>query len=281
MINESYSYVANKLFIIGTHLDNFFADNDTLESKKNDTRIILSSETKLSEYDKMQTYGKFRFELSLPKTEKRFQLVFERDRVDKDEDEDNNSTSQRLNREQETSAALQFILEESQLWGLTTNVGAKFGLPPLLFSKTQLRRSFYISDTHIYPTFKFLWEDQKGWQISSEFHADTSLNSTFTFRWLDQWVWNDTDFVITQAHGPSLYQKIDDRRALSYNARAAGNNSPHEAINYYNLNLRYREKIYSYWLFMEVSPQLEFFREDNFRRDLNLIVSLEVVIFKQ
>src|SRR5690606_5139544 len=136
-------------------------------------RIVLSTETRLSEYDKMITYGNYRFELSLPKTQKRFQLVLERERINKNEDDNNNNASQRANNEQETSAALQFILQESKLWSFKTNAGAKFGLPPLLFSQTQVRRSFCFSDTHFYPNFKFLWQDQKGWEITSELHADT------------------------------------------------------------------------------------------------------------
>lgn len=281
LIDDSYTFIADNLFQVGTSLDNFFVNNDTLETKKNDTRLVLSSQTIISEHDKRMTYGEFRFELSLPKTEKRFQLVLERNRLNNNDDEDNNNLGRRNNEDQETSAALQFILEESKLWNVRTNVGAKFGLPPLLFARTQLRRSFYYGITHLYPTIKILWQDQKGFNITGEFNTDTVFNKTFTFRWIDQWIWDDTSFIINQSHGPSLYQTIDEKRALSYNARAIGNNDPHEAINYYNLNIRYRELIYSYWLFFEVSPMLEFERTLNFKKDAGLMASIEIVIFKQ
>lgn len=281
-LDNTYNYLADRLYTIGSNLDHFFSSDSTLKDYNNNTRIKLSFQNIISEYDKMTSHGDYRFELSLPNTQKKFQIVVERTPQDKKKINEENSLNEGkvLQRERETSAALQYILEESKLWRVRSFIGTKFALPPKLFYKGEMRRSFYFEKNHLYPDLSFYFEDTEGWTLVGSFHSDTEINKDYTFRWLNQWTWNSRAYTIEQTHGPSLYYTIDEKRALSYNFRAQGSTEPKEAINYYNVNVRYRQRIYSHWLFFEVSPQLEFKREDRFRRDANFITLLEAVIVK-
>lgn len=280
LVDRSYNFIADTLFVVGTSIDNFFARSE-LQTKKNDTQIKISSLTRVSENEQQDTVGYFRFNLKLPQLEEKFQLLIERDnRENTRGNSENPRNVQRTLGEASTFAGLQFILEESKMWSLKTSMGARVDFPPKLYGRVTLRRSFYSGRTHSYPVLKTFWQDGEGWSQNFEYNMDTRLTEKVLFRWVDHWFWNDQDFIITQVHGPSFYYTIDEKRALSYNARMSGDNDPHEAINNYNFNIRYRQLLYSHWFFGEVSPQIDFAREQQFKKDLSFELRFEIVIVK-
>jgi hypothetical protein len=100
--------------------------------------------------------------------------------------------------------------------------------------------------------------------LSLLFHA--SSNAT--------WLNNTQNFDLRQ--DLSIYHTLNDRTALLYQATAIGVSNPQFQVTDYIVLLFYRYRLHQKWLFFELSPQLHFPIEDNYKLKPALNMRLEV-----
>jgi len=75
----------------------------------------------------------------------------------------------------------------------------------------------------------------------------------------------------------SFYHTLDDRTALLYQASAIGVSNPQLQVTDYVALLFYRYRMHKEWLFFELSPQLHFPREKNFKASPAISLRLAIL----
>jgi hypothetical protein len=120
------------------------------------------------------------------------------------------------------------------------------------------------------------WFNTLGAGETSQLDLERILSPSLLFHASSNATWlNDTqNFDLRQ--DLSIYQTLNDRTALLYQATAIGVSNPQFQVTDYVVLLFYRYRLHQKWLFFELSPQLHFPVEENHKLSPALNMRLEV-----
>ena len=268
--------ISKEITSFATTIDQFFANKKTL-NYENRTRLRIFTDTFFRESKKPLTHGNINFQLILPGTEKRFQLIIE----SKEEDQDSKNvptagTDKSVNTN--TKAGVRYLFKTPNI-KTTLSTGILFrGVEPQLFTRLRFRKNFILKSWLFNPEQEIEYITNEGVSTTTELDFDKKINDSFLFRFVNNATWNNTDFEINFSNGPSLFHIINERIAISYNARFISSDAPELAVNDYSLSFGFRQLLYSEWFFWTFSPALNFPREEDFRRVPSLSVRFEVIL---
>jgi hypothetical protein len=74
-----------------------------------------------------------------------------------------------------------------------------------------------------------------------------------------------------------VYQTLNERTALLYQASAIGVSNPQVELTEYVAQILYRYRLHRQWMFFELNPQLIFPKVNNFRSSFALTMRLEML----
>ena len=78
-------------------------------------------------------------------------------------------------------------------------------------------------------------------------------------------------------NGPSLFHKLALHKAIAFHIHMNSVNEPQWEVSSYTIQASYRQRIYKDWLFLQVTPFLNFPRTNNFFRNPGLFLEVEGV----
>ncbi|MCO4753338.1 MAG: hypothetical protein KC478_02595 [Bacteriovoracaceae bacterium] len=267
-LDVTHQRISDKIINLSNKIDSFFGD-ERIDDEANTTRIRLFSVTTFKEAQKASTEANFRIQLRLPRTEKRLQLVIEREQDAKGDDATTPSTatgeSSESNLTDKTTAGLRYLLDVADI-SFSSELGVRINWPPQIFFKMRFRKNINFGEWIFRPVEEILWVDREGWFSDLDLNFDRRLDSSWLFRFVNNVRWDNQDYKLRFQHGPSLFHKINDQIGMSYNMRATLAEEPNLSSQNYQLGIGYRQLLYDKWFFWEVSPALNFPREENFRR---------------
>lgn len=148
-----------------------------------------------------------------------------------------------------------------------------------LYSILRARRNFD-GDFFIHHFYQEIgWSNHDEWQAVTSLSSDKAINTTLLFRFVNELRWAMTAQKFTTAHGPSLLQSLDENNSISYDSRFVSSEEDH---NWYgdgiSAGVNFRRQFQNKWLFLDISPQMNFARATNFHRDLNITIRLEAAM---
>jgi hypothetical protein len=289
-VDHVHAKLSSDILKVATSIDNFFGTKRA-DDEDNDTRIrIYTISTKL-EGENPFTEGNVKLQLVLPKTQKRLQLIIQNDNEDEDETKRiNNSaiqgrrasssktSSQAINASTEnTTAGLRYILDTA---GVRTSLdgGLRFEGTPVLFYRLRFRRNIMFKQWSFRPIQQIFWSQNVGHVADTNLDFDYSYNKIWSVRLVNDINWNDTDYVIRFSNGPSWFQQLNEKMAMSYNFRLLSANSPIHAVNDYSFSVGFRQLLYQNWFFWSVIPAVNFPREENFHRTPSLTIRFDAIL---
>ena len=262
-------------------IDSFLA-NKKHEGILNKSKLTISIDNYFREGRGPHAIPDIDYRLILPRTEKNLRLIFQSDNDDNDR-ETRKATEGRQGFQQteqnSTSAALRYMVKKSGI-EFSADTGVLVNIPIVIFSKFRAKKPIKFKKWVFKVNEQLKWVNSRGITSDLDLDFDRRLNKPFLFRMVNNTFWNDQDYIIRFENGPSLFQKIDDKRALSYHAHIISVNKPSLVVDNYLLQLTYRQIIYSNWAFMNVTPFLHFPRAENFHRTPGLIIGLDAVFGK-
>jgi hypothetical protein len=278
IVDKAHARISYRITKISEDIDNFFA-NQKHEDKKveNNSRLQLSLETRFLEAEKPIITPDINYQLILPKTEIKLQLIIQNENAE-DESETqnsniNNQTQERRNNS--TSAGVRYLVEESGI-KFFTDSGILVSIPPQVFFRVGAKKKIQVSKKwRLKIDEQLRWVNTRGFRNDLDFDFDRRLNDFYLLRIVNNFDWDDQTYVITYETGPSLFHKIDDFRALSYHAHIVSVNQPDYLLVNYILQITYRQSVYEDWVFMNLTPFLHFPRSENFHRTPGFIVNFD------
>lgn len=277
MVDRSRYLLAGYLDQLSGRIDTFFIDTFFSEDILNDD--VQGSRAKVSWYTRRKLGDPVDYKLGIslklvfPNTNEHLNLLFQ---SEGEESQESNPLENAQNNNY--SAALRYIIQESDRWKTNIDTGVLWAVPPDPFARFRARRYAYLDDWKFKATQTMYYFASKGWGEDSSVQMDLPLNVEKLLR-LDAragYLLNNDYFKLNYSAG--LYHELSNKAVLGYIAGASGNTEKGATFNGYSLSVRYRRQIYKDWIFAEVSPELNWDSDKEYRTTPVIMFRLESVI---
>jgi len=279
-IDMTHETVSKSLFTITNKIDSYFGDEKPLE-EKNGSNIQLRYTTTSREFAEATTEPDFKINVKFRQLEKKLNFKFESiyDDDDKTTKSGQGADGLKKDRPEENAlyrASIGFFKEQKRFWHISMDTGVKIQSPPNPFARMRGRRSFYFKEVELRLTDKVMLDEANGLYNYTDINVYLDLIGKFSFSYTNKFVWkNDLNELVT-VHGPSVFQEITDKQAISYNIRTRFLNMPTYAITGHEIFSVYRRNIYKDWLFLELTPGVSLLADKNYSRIGFFTAQLEV-----
>ncbi|MDK2777943.1 MAG: hypothetical protein KYX62_09800 [Pseudomonadota bacterium] len=279
MIDRSKDWLARYLDRVSGNIDSFFVDSFFSEEITEDD--VRGSRAKLSFYTR-RVLGDpvdYKFGLSvkvvLPNTNERLNLL-----LDSEEDDDDVRESDPIESVENVdyTAALRFIINETEQWKTNLDAGIRWGIPPDPFIRFRARRYAYLSDWEMRMTQSFYYYSVDGWGEETRLRMDYPLNieKLFRVKAKAEYLLNDGYFDLSYSAG--LYHELTRKTAMAYVAGASGDTENGATFGYYYAALRFRRLVYSDWVYAELSPEFIWDNDKDYETTPVIMFRIESVI---
>lgn len=258
-------------------MDLFFAD-EKVYTEATSSYARLSTQINFNHEGESSTTGDLYIKVDLKKTKKKLKLLLKSD-TDRDL-QTGTDTDRSPGQQKETVnfyAALEKEISKKYDWRTKASLGIKLRAPLDPFLRIRAHKNFSINSWNMRFTETLFWFNSKGAGASSLLELDHALTQNILFRSRSTELWTDFLDYHEVEQSFTLYHKLTDRRAVSYNIGAYGISEPQMHMVRYYTSIGYRQRIHRDWLFIEVSPALTYTRDNNFKPERSLVIKLEMV----
>lgn len=276
-------YLSSKVTGFASYLDHFFGgDRHYQESNQSVLQLNL---TRVTGYGGDGNY-KFaaRLNLKLPATEGRFRLLLETDPENDVTDEPKNNSVASVSRVSvpgSISLAVRYAMKEVRRWYRHADAGVKFrGITtaPNPFVRTRVSYTAPIGEWRLKASESVFWFNSLGLGETSQVDFERIISAPLLFRASSNatWLKDKENFDLRQDF--TLFHTMNDRSALMYQASVIGVSHPQLKVTDYVVQALYRYRLNREWLFFELTPQLHFPEEKNYKSSPALSMRLEMLL---
>ena len=278
MVSRSRDWLADYLDSLSGNIDGFFVDTFFSDTVTDDD--VEGSRARLSWFTRRELGDPvdYRFGLSvklvLPNTNERLNLLLE-----SDEDEDNREADPIESLENpEYTAALRFILDETEEWKTNIDAGVRWGIPPDPFIRLRARRYVYLSEWEMRFTQQFYYRTQDGWGEETQIRFDHPINVEKLFRVEAKAEYQLNQDYLDLSYSAGLFHQFSRHSALAYTFGASGDTQQHATFYQYSARVRSRQSLYQDWVFAEVAQELVWERDKDYETTPVIMFRIEALI---
>lgn len=284
-VDEERDYLSSKFVSLTRSLDSFFADDRNYQESNNS--LVQLDLVKVAGYGgdrKFVLSG--RAKLDLPSTQKRFHLLLETNpdkNVTGDAVQTQTTPVNKVVAPESYSAAVRYekSKEQEKPWHVSSDLGVKFqGIQTNPFARARGSYAVTVNDWRVKAAETLFWFNTIGAGETTQLDVERILSESMLFRATSNATWlNDKqNFDLRQDF--SVYQNLNERSALLYQASMIGVSNPQGQLNEYVALMQYRYRLHKQWVFLEISPQVHFPKADNFKANPALYFRLEMLLDK-
>lgn len=285
MLDTPRNFLSDKLVGYAANIDRFFGgDSHYEESNKSVFQLGLSKVSGYGGDPKLKLSG--RVNLRLPSTEGRLHLLLETDPEQYMTSEP--AKSQTVLRNQVAAPtnyalAARYAKELQDIWHFNMDWGVKFrGITtdPNPFVRTRGSYSVPLGEWRLKISESVFWFKTIGAGETTRLDLEHFLTEPTLFRASSTATWLHLKQNFDLRQDFSVYQTMNDRNALLYQASVLGVSNPTNHVTEYVLLVNYRYRMHRDWLFFDLSPQLHFPKAENYQRRSSLMLRLEMLFDK-
>jgi len=224
----------------------------------------------------------FSARLRLPDLSKRLRLYVDSYDTDYDTMEDIFSARYRqrldLERGEGATAGLTYFFSDHMKRDLSLSTGLKFRPEPSpkIRLRGRFRKSFDIWRAEFAQSG--FWSEKDGFGERTEFTLDRPSGEIHLVRLRSSVVWSEVSHGVDWGQFASYYARFSSRRSAALKLGVRGYSHPSWITDQYLARVAYRKRVHRDWLFMEIEPGLDFFREDDFKMTPLINIKFEIVI---
>jgi hypothetical protein len=276
-------YLSEKIIGFATDMDRFFGnDRNYQETNKSVVQLDLARATGYGGDRKLVLSA--RANLNLPSTEKRLHLLIESNPDQNISGEPTTTQNTAINNQvsgpQSYGLALRYerVKEELRALHVSADAGLKFqGIHVDPFMRARTSYSVPFDTWRMKAAQSVYWFNTIGLGETTQVDFEHVVSEPVLFRATSNatWLKDKQNFDLRQDF--SLYQTLNDRTALLYQASAIGVSNPQVELTEYIAQILYRYRLHRQWMFFELNPQLIFPKVNNFRSSFALTMRLEML----
>ncbi|QTA93265.1 hypothetical protein [Desulfonema magnum] len=270
ILDTAHAYVSTKINDIAYDIDTFFIDERIDEELKN-SRLRIRLGARFTEGRDSRMWQRVRLNIKLPQTNRRLQLV-----ADGLFQDDNVKESQKISdTDNSFDTALRLVLRETKADRLQFSAGLKFRPEPDPYLRIRWRGIIPVKEWVISPTQFFIWRNQDKFSETTRLDIEQRLPENALFRMRGEVTWSEFDSEILFRSSISYSQTLSDLLGFGFSLSAEGNIRPLPAMENYRMSFRYRQAVYQDWLFLQLEPAVNFFRDDDYTLSPGISIQLE------
>jgi len=254
-------------------IDRFFGDERLIEDNQR-SRLTLGIGLRLDRNDGLSLVSGLRLRLVMPRLEQRLQLVLDDD-LGVDEPGDEQALIDAV-RETRPDAGVRYIFKEEERMRISGDIGVRTSDPFQLFGRGRWRMTIPFDYWELRLSETVYWFTEDGWLETTDMSWSRPVTGLWLFRSSSSLRWEELRHGITPGQAFSLTHPLSFRRAFRFYISGTWPESPHTREANYVFGAVYRQRIHRDWLFMEISPSLEFPQADDYA--INPIVELKFEI---
>jgi hypothetical protein len=283
-VDSVHEKVSTKVVSTAARLDSFFDDDRVVDEENKSTLRLISTVSKEKD-DSIQYDTTFRIKLILPRTRERIKLVISGngdDELDPDNTPQDDIRQDFENRgEQNISLSLWYSFLSTPKRNLNLHVGLRLRSgSPVVYAGPRYRQLFKYKlwDIRFIETIR--WYTDEGWESKTSLDFERTVFEKCLFRNNFQGSWFEGENGYFYNINFFVYHPLSFRRALVYEWTNSFQTRPAHQLTEIALRVRYRQKIWRDWLFVEIAPQVSFSKEKDFDTIPGIFVRLEAIFGK-
>jgi len=280
------NYLSDKIAKLASSIDRFFGgDRHYQESNQSVIQMSLARVAGYGGDPKFNLAAKVN--ISLPATEERLRLLLETD-PEKNATTDNYVTGTTIPTQghaiinnkvvvpESAALAVRYVAPEDTALQFHVDGGLQFPMPVKPFVRARSSYSAPLGGWRMKAAESVYWFNTLGVGSTSLLDFERIISTPVLFRASTNatWLKDKNNFDLRQ--DLSIYHTLNDRTALLYQASAIGVTNPMFQVSDYVLLAFCRYRMHEKWLFFELSPQLHFPVEKNYKVSPALSMRLEM-----
>jgi hypothetical protein len=292
-VDQSHQTLSKSIFLFTNRVDQFFGGEDA-DDNANGSTVRIFTRARQNEGEAPTYDEEIRFNLVLPQLQRRVddsvqellgretsqqrkeRLAKEKNRK-KSKKKKNNNKKKRVKKNSQ-QGILESLYNASRLWRINVQTGVNVDWPPQPYVRLKLFRNFFFTQWQMKPLQEIEWVDRQGWRTRTEVNFDKRLSERLLFRIENRMDWSEVLPELRFRNGPSLIHQITGKIGMSYNFRILStNNVSSHAITNYSTSISYRQDLYKGWLFMSITPALDFPEATGFVKVPSLTLQFDVL----
>jgi len=285
-LTKVHDYLSRNVEILSRKIDAFFGAERAFDESSG-TYVQARGSIIFQNSGGVDFDGQLRAKLDMPNLERKLSLVIESEPEELVQQGGRITTGSRTLTEsidsKDIATSLQYVLREQPTWDVRLQPGVRLRWPPRTFLRLRSRHLRPISEVWLSrTTFTPGWFDPRGFEVRLRHDFDRDAGNASLFRVASEAIWlvnEDRNVHLVQSFAYS--HPLGERVRMAYEVGASFETSPTFWDTSYFSSIRYRRNIHRDWLFFELKPQVLFERENNFKTDLSLALTLEVVFGAQ
>lgn len=262
-------------------IDGFLAGK-RLDREYNESYLTLITQGTWFERSDNQADVKLKGKLDLPHTERRFKLFIDSDPDFENSIEDRNRSISRGDRIREGSSVAGFEFAKDRPlthWKTSYSLGARNQDGIKVLVRARVRKHWVLSDKWTSYFHQDVWHlDGTGWGETSRSEFTRSLTENSWLQFLTEVEYQDDDPAWQYIHSWRVDHILSQKHALTYRIGVLGETP--EGIFQDNrfLSFTWRSLIYQDWMFLHLTPEVYFAREDNYNSEAAFTAKLEIFL---
>lgn len=279
VLDRPQGYVASSINFLTRNMDEFFS-NKTAVYESTGSYIRLTGDTVFTEGGEIGYISDAKARIALPNTQEKLRLVVESDPAESRDDIDRPLEDNPLDAAEERSyfAGLETLLGEFEYWRFRPGIGLKLSSGLDYFWRIRASRLFILGETwQAKLTDTLYWFNSSGYRNDSTLEFRRKIDDRLLFRartFASRTEYND-DWDLSQVF--SLSQSLSANRGLVYQFGIYGVSEPNVHATDYLLQIRYRKRLHSDYLFLELIPRVLYPQEFDFESQYSFTIRLEMV----
>ena len=282
-VNVTHSYLSTTVERLSQRIDSFFGE-ERIYQEATGTYVQARGSLIYGRFGEFDFNGRFRAKIDFPQLREKVNLIIESDDSRNDSEDFNRITTGTSLADElddsDISAALQFMLKEKKRWSLSLRPGLKFSSPIESFLKLRFSRAQPLNEVWLSRgTVEAGYYSDRGWENKWRLEFERGLGEVNFFRSSTTVLWREDhpgNQLISQSF--LITQMLKRRQLIAYEIGASAETRPHMRDTSYFASVRYRRDIHHGWLFLELKPQLIFAREDSYKANPGIVLTLETLL---
>jgi len=266
--------VSSTLLATADSIDDFFTDS-RFAAEENRSRARLKLTAIYDEADGLEFKPRLTLRVHLPQVSDKLHLLLYASEDEKPEIESRSDAIKVEERNtKEASAALQYFLKETEKYNISFTGGASFDY---LYGGVRYRYAKDIGSWkgRFVTLLRYYTDD--GWENLNSLDFDREFSETWFFRATANLDWHEDEDDLSLGLALRLYQVLGTDRVLSYEWENHFENiDKQEELTDLWLLVRYRQQFLRDWLFYEISPRVNFPRDEDWEPNWGLLFRIEI-----
>jgi len=276
-----HGYISEGVLASAIWLDSFF-DDPRFELEENRTRIKLRLENFFDDDLGNDFTTRVNAKIVLPRMKRKAKLIISGDQnEDLQSDSATGSTAaERFSTtdEQNLTTSLQYFFEAAKRHNLSARTGLRWRNDSVqAFISPRYRLLHELDSWAFRLTEEVLWWTDIGWQSKTQFDLERPFGNQWFLRMTADGFWTEEKNGYFYGLGMLVRQPLSQTRVLEYEWNNFFITSPIHYLEEILLRIRYRQKVWRDWLFLELAPQARFPRQLDYDFTPGILLRLELI----